>query len=89
MFDLTMFLLSYIYYAQVGQSAVPISMIILGVYLSSTFQNKSKKAVDADMELSNKTIIAVVVGKMIVLPVIGILSTWFLERNYTLFPDGE
>ncbi len=61
------FLLPYTYYVQVGQSAVPISMIILGVYLSSTFQKKSKKAVDADMELSNKTMIAVVVGKMIVL----------------------
>jgi predicted permease len=83
------FLLPYAYYVQVGQSAVPISMIILGVYLSSTFQKKSKKAVDADMELSNKTMIAVVVGKMIVLPVIGILSTWFLEHNYTPFPDGE
>lgn len=41
------------------------------------------------MELSNKTIIAVVVGKMIVMPVIGILSAWFLEHNYNPFPDGE
>jgi predicted permease len=88
-FDLTIFLLSYTFHAQVGQSAVPINMIILGINLSSTFQKKSKKAVDADMELSNKTMIAVVVGKMIVMPVIGILSTWFLEHNYTPFPDGE
>jgi predicted permease len=88
-FNITIFLLSYTSYAQVGQSAVPINMIILGINLSSTFQNKSKRAVDSDMELSNKTMIAVVVGKMIVMPVIGILSTWFLEQNYTPFPDGE
>jgi hypothetical protein len=65
-------------------------MMILGVYLSSTFQSKSKKVVGkGDEEFSNKTMIALVVGKMIVLPVIGILSTWFLEHNYTPFPDGE
>ena len=40
------------------------------------------------MELSNKTMIAVVVGKMIVMPVIGMISTWFLEHNYNPFPDG-
>jgi hypothetical protein len=65
-------------------------MIILGINLSSTFQKKSKKVIEKDdMELSNKTIIAVVVGKMIVMPVIGILSAWFLEHNYNPFPDGE
>jgi predicted permease len=31
--------------------------------------------------------IAVVIGKMLLMPIIGILSTWFLEHNYTPFPD--
>mmetsp|Transcript_28570 Transcript_28570/g.46824 ORF Transcript_28570/g.46824 Transcript_28570/m.46824 type:complete len:139 (+) Transcript_28570:1636-2052(+) len=37
--------------------------------------------------LPNQTMLAVVVGKMIVMPVIGIFSTWFLQRYYIVFPD--
>jgi predicted permease len=78
------------FFSQVGQSAVPINMIILGINLSSTFQKKSKKVSGKDdAELSNRTMFALVVAKMIVMPIIGILSTWFLEHNYTPFPDGE
>ena len=78
------------FFSQVGQSAVPINMIILGINLSSTFQKKSKRVVGKDdADLSNKTMFALVVAKMIVMPIIGILSTWFLEHNYTPFPDGE
>ena len=38
--------------------------------------------------LSNKTMLAVVIGKMIVMPVIGVVSTWFLQRYYIDLPDG-
>jgi predicted permease len=31
--------------------------------------------------------LAIVVGKMVVMPVLGILSTWFLQRYYIDFPD--
>ena len=64
--------------------------MILGINISSTFQKKSNlNAEKTEVELSNNTMFAVVVGKMILMPVIGILSTWFLEHNYTPFPDGK
>ncbi|KAL3809501.1 hypothetical protein ACHAXA_009737 [Cyclostephanos tholiformis] len=63
----------------VGQSAVPINMIILGINLSSTFQKKSKKVVGKDdMDLPNKTMFALVVAKMIVMPVIEVDATCYL-----------
>jgi len=84
---------------QVGQAAVPINMTILGINLSSTFQKKKKSKYSGDKNdentdkkgkmLPNQTMLAVVVGKMIVMPVIGIFSTWFLQRYYIVFPDGE
>lgn len=76
----------------VGQAAVPINMTILGINLSSTFQKKKKsKKGDDDNEksklLSNQTMLAVVIGKMLVMPIIGIASTWILQRYYIDLPD--
>ena len=75
---------------------MPINMIILGINLSSTFQKKKKSTkhtVSDDGEksniLTNQTMIATVIGKMIVMPIIGVVSTWFYQRYYTDFPDGE
>jgi len=69
-------------------------MTILGINLSSTFQKKKKsKKGDDDNEksklLSNQTMLAVVIGKMLVMPIIGIASTWILQRYYIDLPDGE
>ena len=69
-------------------------MTILGINLSSTFQKKKKKDSDeSDAEknkvLSNETMFAVVFGKMFVMPIISIVATWFLQRYYIDFPDGE
>ena len=68
---------------QIGQAAVPINMMILGVNLSSTYRKKKQAdIVDHDpMRLSNITMLAVVVGKMVAMPVIGIVSTWFFQRG--------
>lgn len=76
---------------QVGQAAVPINMMILGINLSSTFQQKNKEDDETDKirMLPNRTMLAVVIGKMIVMPIIGIVSTWFLQKYYIDFPDGE
>mmetsp|Transcript_21363 Transcript_21363/g.45657 ORF Transcript_21363/g.45657 Transcript_21363/m.45657 type:complete len:638 (+) Transcript_21363:45-1958(+) len=80
----------------VGQAAVPINMTILGINLSSTFQKKKLKKSDGKNDehddekskmLSNETVLAVIIGKMVVMPVIGIASTWFLQRYYIDFPD--
>ena len=75
----------------VGQSAVPINMTILGINLSSTFKKKSKEE-EEDEEgraklLPNRTMLAIIVGKMLVMPMLGIMSTWFLQRYYIDFPD--
>lgn len=77
----------------VGQTAVPINMMILGCNLSAS-HNKSRLldenkglALDDSGLLPQKTMIGIVIGKMVILPVIGILSAMFL-RNYILnIPD--
>lgn len=74
----------------VGNAAVPINMTILGINLSSTFKKKSKEENEKDKAklLPNRTMLAVVFGKMVVMPILGILSTWFLQRYYVDFPDA-
>ena len=80
--------------AQVGEAAVPINMTILGINLSSTFQKSKPHKTNNDdgnaksKLLSNETMLAVVIGKMIVMPAIGIVSTWILQRYYIVLPDG-
>lgn len=68
----------------VGLTAVPINMIILGCNLSSSY--KSSKTEDPSMNLNDglftmKTSIGIVIGKMLVLPIIGISSALLL-KNY-------
>jgi predicted permease len=74
----------------VGNAAVPINMTILGINLSSTFKKKSKEEEEKDKAklLPNRTMLAVVFGKMVVMPILGIVSTWFLQRYYVDFPDA-
>jgi len=74
----------------VGQSAVPINMTILGINLSSTFKRKSKEEEEEGRAklLPNRTMLAILVGKMLVMPMLGIMSTWFLQRYYIDFPDA-
>lgn len=68
----------------VGQAAVPINMIILGCNLSaSTLSNKA--ASNANL-LSNKTTAAIVIGKMVLMPMLGILSCWVLSLWWKM-PD--
>ena len=66
-------------------------MIILGINLSSTFEKKKPKKNDDEVDsnmLPNPTMLAIVVGKMIIMPMIGIVSTWILERYYIDIPDA-
>mmetsp|Transcript_13383 Transcript_13383/g.24243 ORF Transcript_13383/g.24243 Transcript_13383/m.24243 type:complete len:565 (-) Transcript_13383:171-1865(-) len=72
----------------VGQAAVPLNMIILGCNLSaSQFKQKSKTndSVDSSL-LSLKTMTAIVVGKMIVMPIIGIVSVLLLNAYFWDIP---
>mmetsp|Transcript_4575 Transcript_4575/g.8824 ORF Transcript_4575/g.8824 Transcript_4575/m.8824 type:complete len:445 (+) Transcript_4575:95-1429(+) len=63
----------------VGQAAVPLNMMVLGINLSKTLQSNC----DQSQFLSRNSTIAVITGKMIVMPIIGIFST-FLLRKYLL-----
>jgi predicted permease len=62
----------------------------LGINLSSTFKKKSKEEEEKEKAklLPNRTMFTIVVGKMVVMPIIGIISTWFLQRYYIDFPDA-
>lgn len=62
-------------------------MTILGINLSSTSQNKKSLDHESKM-LPNQTMIALILGKMIVMPFIGISATWFLQRYILDLPDG-
>jgi predicted permease len=69
---------------QIGQAAIPINMCILGINLSITSQIKpSTKTL-----VSTKTMAAIVIGKMIVMPFIGILSAIILKNYIWDIPDG-
>ena len=69
----------------VGQSAVPINMIILGCNLSASTLSKKSAASNPNL-LSNKTTAAIVIGKMVLMPVLGILSCWILSLWWKM-PD--
>ena len=67
----------------VGQAAVPLNMMILGCNLSASHLTDTK-----DQFLSNRTMWAIVVGKMLIMPVIGILSAILLKRYIWEIPDS-
>jgi predicted permease len=61
---------------EVGQAAVPINMMILGCNLSASYSASIKKS----GLFSNATTMAIVIGKMIVLPIIGFASVIFFRE---------
>lgn len=72
----------------VGQAAVPINMMILGCNLSASYSASSKntaagrKVRDKVVLFSRSTTIAISVAKLIVMPIIGILSTALVKHYY-------
>jgi predicted permease len=70
---------------EVGQSAVPMNMIILGCNLSASYNN-SRMVDDGDtrktMLFSRSTSMAIVAGKMIIMPIIGFVSVYLTRRYY-------
>mmetsp|Transcript_16391 Transcript_16391/g.29823 ORF Transcript_16391/g.29823 Transcript_16391/m.29823 type:complete len:444 (-) Transcript_16391:67-1398(-) len=84
----------------VGQAAVPLNMIILGCNLSASHlkQNPKTNAGDDDCAeevvgengddlFSTKTTAAIITGKMIVMPIIGILSVLTLNASFLNIPQ--
>ncbi|KAG7340206.1 membrane transport protein [Nitzschia inconspicua] len=66
----------------VGQAAVPINMIILGCNLSASYMLNDKD--HQDKFFSKQASLAVVIGKMVVLPVIGYVSVYLLQFVYPI-----
>jgi predicted permease len=76
----------------VGLSAVPINMMILGCNLSASFEsigNRRKEAgiAGTDPLLPLNTMVGVVIGKMIILPLVGIVSCIILKKYILDIPD--
>ena len=73
----------------VGRAAVPINMIILGCNLSNSYNQytgKTKLSSKAGL-FSKQTLVGILVGKMLVMPVVGILSAIFLRLFVLDIPD--
>jgi len=82
----------------VGVAAVPINMMILGCNLSASY-NSQKNAAGTEIAtegartpsnlLSRETMIAIVIGKMLVMPLIGVALALFLDRFVLDIPEGR
>jgi predicted permease len=80
----------------VGQTAVPINMMILGCNLSASSMNADheQKTSKSDSSfpdnanlLSTKTMVWIVIGKMIIMPIVGIVSALVLRTWFWDIPD--
>ena len=83
----------------VGTSAVPINMMILGCNLSASYTSQMQKPMpEVSVEggglrtpsnlLSKKTLIAIVIGKMLIMPLIGVALALFLDTFVLSIPEG-
>jgi predicted permease len=75
---------------EVGQAAIPINMIILGCNLSASYTNSTKNDDLSQQKLfSQKTMISIVIAKMLVMPMIGFLSALIFRTYIWDIPDGK
>ena len=76
---------------KVGGLAVPDNMLILGCNLSASFKSfmEARKECNGKVcAFSRKTILGIVLGKMVVMPIIGISTVWIL-KSYVLHIPAE
>jgi predicted permease len=74
----------------IGLAAVPVNMLILGCNLSNSwnqYTGKVEQQANRDGLFSNRTLVAIVLGKMVILPFVGILSAVFLREFVLDVPD--
>jgi predicted permease len=67
----------------IGRSAVPVNMAVLGVNLSIASQCKASTA-----PVNARTVAAVVIGKMVVMPIIGVLTALFMDAYVWHIPES-
>mmetsp|Transcript_34433 Transcript_34433/g.83009 ORF Transcript_34433/g.83009 Transcript_34433/m.83009 type:complete len:663 (-) Transcript_34433:80-2068(-) len=66
----------------VGQAAVPINMIILGCNLSASYMLNANDAQHRSRFFSPKAALLAVVGKMVIMPIVGFISAYLLSLVY-------
>ena len=71
----------------VGAAAVPINMAILGFNLSLA-SNGPKGGDSTAISFSFKTIVATVIGKMVVMPFVGLLISFVLKEYILHIPEA-
>lgn len=69
----------------VGLAAVPLNMMILGINLSQSNLSSSPKTA----LLSSKTMATIVIGKMLVMPMIGVASVLICKNYLFNVPEGK
>jgi predicted permease len=62
----------------VGQAAIPLNMMILGCNLSKSMMG-SRSGMLKPTVFSKKTVMAIVVGKLLIMPIIGVASVTVLQ----------
>ena len=67
--------------ATLGQATVPVSMTLLGMNLS--------RAARLNERLDGRTLVAVLVGKLLVLPLLGFASVWVLLQVWEFPPTSS
>jgi len=81
---------------EVGKAAVPINMIILGCNLSASYMlnassgsgtRKAAATATPPSSFSNKTIMMIVLGKMVIMPLVGCISALLLHTVYVVPQD--
>eukprot|EP00977_Amphora_coffeiformis_P026551 scaffold27769_cov176-Amphora_coffeaeformis.AAC.2 len=71
----------------VGGAAIPINMAVLGINLSMTFSSGNTANNEAGCTTDRKLLVFVTLGKLVVMPTIGLLSVWILRLLFSLDPS--
>jgi len=70
----------------IGESAIPINMAVLGINLSMTFSG-SNNGNETGCFADRKLLISVTLGKLVIMPTIGLFSSWILRLLFSVDPS--
>lgn len=70
-----------------GQAAIPINMTILGASLLPINKKRSDDTMH-EGDLSKESLFGIVIGKMVIMPIIGVISCSILRKFILSIPEG-
>jgi predicted permease len=70
-----------------GQAAIPINMTILGASLLPINKKRSDDTMH-EGDLSKESLLGIVIGKMVIMPIIGVISCSILRKFILSIPEG-